>query len=505
MNTTLKKLTLGASILPAMMLSAQDHPNIVMFIVDDMGLMDTSLEFDVDSCGKAIRHSLNEWYHTPNMQRLASQGVRFSTFYAQSVSSPSRCSLMTGLNAARHRTTNWINAESNNRCQYGPSDWNWNGLTKDDQIYPQILSQAGYRSIHVGKAHFSNQYAEGVDPKNLGFDVNIAGSAIGHPGSYHGENGYGWIKGQLERAVPDLDKYHGTSTFLSDALTLEAKSEIKKAVDDNIPFYLNLSHYAVHQPFETDERFIDNYPEGEKSNQARAFATLIEGQDKSLGDILEYLDSLKIAENTLIIFLGDNGSDAPLGDKFGYSSSAPFRGKKGTEFEGGMRVPFIISWAKYDDSNKFQQRYPIKKGGIQTQMADIMDVYPTILSVANVSVPEGKVLDGSDLKTMVTCQTDPMHKDFFLMHFPHENYGYYHTTYRKGDWKVIYYYHPENPTMPEYKLYNLSSDPYEHHDLSQIEKNKLTQMVSMMVDELNKEEALYPVDAKGNVLYPVIP
>lgn len=267
-----------------------------------MGLMDTSVPFVVDQAGNAVKQPLNEWYRTPNMERLANQGIRFSTFYAQSVSSPSRASIMTGQNAARHRTTNWINAESNNRTPYGPLDWNWKGLTRNDMIYPYLLQQAGYKTIHVGKAHFGCQKSEGEDPENLGFDVNIAGSAIGHPGSYHGENGYGWIKGQRARAVPGLEQYHRTNTFLSDALTLEAGKEMEKAVAEKRPFYLNMAHYAVHSPFETDERFIDHYKDPAKKQQARAFATLIEGMDKSLGDVLDKLEELGVAENTLIIF-----------------------------------------------------------------------------------------------------------------------------------------------------------------------------------------------------------
>lgn len=100
--------------------AAQERPNIILFLVDDMGVMDTSLPFLTDAEGNVVRHPLNDWYHTPNMEKLAQQGVRFSTFYAQSVSSPSRASIMTGQDAARHHTTNWINSESNNRNQYGP-------------------------------------------------------------------------------------------------------------------------------------------------------------------------------------------------------------------------------------------------------------------------------------------------------------------------------------------------------------------------------------------------
>ena len=103
--------------------------------------------------------------------------------------------------------------------------------------------------------------------------------------------------------------------------------------------------YAVHHPFEKDDRFWGHYANSNKPDAAKAFATLIEGMDKSLGDIMDHLQELGIAENTLIFFLGDNGSDAPLGPARSYSSSAPLRGKKGSEFEGGMRVPFIAAWA----------------------------------------------------------------------------------------------------------------------------------------------------------------
>lgn len=197
------------------------------------------------------------------------------------------------------------------------------------------------------KAHFGPIGSEGSDPINIGFDVNIAGSSIGHPASYYGENGYGHLKGNKKYAVPDLDKYHGTNTFLTEALTLEAKSQIDKAVQSGSPFFLHLSHYAVHAPFEPDHRFADRYKGQGFDDRSVAFASLIEGVDKSLGDVVDHLDSLGIADKTMIIFLGDNGSDSPLGeDKLGYASSAPLRGKKGTAYEGGVRVPFIIAWAK---------------------------------------------------------------------------------------------------------------------------------------------------------------
>ena len=499
----MKKLLL-LSLLP-LSLSAQDKPNIVVFLVDDMGLMDTSLPFVVDEEGNTQRQPLNDWYRTPNMERLAAQGIRFSTFYAQSVSSPSRTSIMTGQNAARHGTTNWIKTEDNNRTPFGPFDWNWKGLTAADQIYPAVLSEQGYKSIHVGKAHFGCGTSEGEDPIRLGFDVNVAGSSIGEPGSYHAENGYGKIRGARSRAVPGLDKYHGGHTFLTDALTIEAGEEITKAVKAGQPFYLNMAHYAVHTPFETDKRFIGNYPKGQKSDQARAFATLIEGMDKSLGELMDKLEELGVAENTLIIFLGDNGGDAPLGGPADYGSSAPFKGKKGAEYEGGMRVPFIVSWAKPNAENKFQKAYPVAQNCIQTQMGTVMDIYPTVLSVAGVKAPKGHALDGSDLKKLIQGKADKKHRDDFLMHFPHEHRGSYFTVYRKGDWKLIYYYNPQTDGKPSYKLYNLAEDPYEKNELAAQYPEKVRSLCKLMVKRLKKEGALYPVDKNNNTLYPVIP
>ena len=482
--------------------NAQDRPNIVVFIVDDMGLMDTSVPFVTDYHGNAVKQPLNEWYRTPNMERLAKQGIRFSAFYAQSVSSPSRASIMTGQNAARHRTTNWIQPENNNRTPYGPLDWNWKGLTRNNLIYPYVLEQAGYKTIHVGKAHFGCIGSEGADPKNLGFDINIAGSAIGSPGSYYGENGYGAIKGAKSRAVPGLEQYFHTNTFLSDALTLEADKEIEKAVAEKRPFYLNMAHYAVHSPFETDKRFIGHYTDPKKNQQACAFATLIEGMDKSLGDLMDKLEELGIAENTLIIFLGDNGGDAPLGGAADYGSSAPFKGKKGSEYEGGVRVPFIVAWAHPDAENKFQKAFPVAQNAIQTQMGTVMDIYPTVLSVAGVKVPENHILDGSTLERMIAGKKDKAHRDDFLMHFPHEHRGSYFTSYRKGDWKLIYYYNPEHPDAPYYKLFNLSEDPYEKNDVAKAEQKKAKELFGLMVKRLEMEKALYPIDKDKNELRP---
>ena len=272
--------------------AAPDKPNIVVFLVDDMGVMDTSLPFLSGPDGKAKRYPLNDFYRTPNMERLAARGVRFSQFYAMSVCSPTRNTIMTGQNAARHGATNWINPWQNNAGPKGAPEWNWEGLKKGDVTLPGLLRGAGYRTIHVGKGHFGPEEHDGEEPLNLGFDVNIGGAAFGAPGSYYAEKNYGKGTKRDRSAVPHLDKYHGTKTFLSEALTIEAKKAVVKAVADEKPFYLYFSHYAVHAPFESDPRFAAHYKDSDKSTNAKAFATLIEGMDKSLGDVLDQLDEL---------------------------------------------------------------------------------------------------------------------------------------------------------------------------------------------------------------------
>ena len=512
MKTLLSTIALFLSLVCT--LSAAKLPNIMVFLIDDMGVMDTSVPFLTDEYGKPKKYPLNNFYKTPGMERLAKQGIRFNQFYAMSVCSPTRISIMTGQNAARHRATNWINPWGNNRGPNGPDGWNWVGLKKGDVTLPGVLRTKGYKTIHVGKAHFGPEQHDGAEPLNLGFDINVGGASFGAPGSYYAEKNYGKGTRRARSAVPHLDKYHGSDTFLSEALTIEAKKHISEIVKSEQPFFLHFSHYAVHSPFESDPRFAAHYEKSNKPKNAKAFATLIEGMDKSLDDMLDHFEKLGVAEDTLVIFLGDNGSDAPLGHQHAVACSAPLRGKKGAHYEGGMRVPFIAAWAKPNKNNAHQKRLEIPANKILPQVANVTDLFPTLLQLTDTKSPKGHKVDGKSLLLPLSGSRDHISHQQFLMHYPHGPHrSNYFTVWRDGDWKVIYHNFPKNPPLggkvqsagERYELFNLAKDPFESTNVAKDNPEVLKKMMQGLAAQLKQHDAVYPQDKEGKAMKPIVP
>jgi arylsulfatase A-like enzyme len=252
-------------------------------------------------------------------------------------------------------------------------------------------------------------------------------------------------------------------------------------------------------PFQSDPRFAANYKGSGKAAPAQAFATLIEGMDKSLGDVLNHLDSLGVAENTLVFFLGDNGTDAPIGRPHDVACAAPLRGKKGSHYEGGMRVPFIAAWAKANPENRHQKRLPIHAGAIQSQLASVCDLFPTILDFVGIESPDSHSVDGARLDTLLGGEGDSNREEKFLMHYPHAPHRSDHfTVYRDGPWKVIYHYFPSLASEnSHYQLYNLADDPFEQKNLATSESIELRRMMLALVAALEKSKAAYPVEDDG--------
>ena len=289
-------------------INTSSKPNIIMFLVDDMGWQDTSVPF----WNKITK--LNKKYVTPNMERLAREGMKFTQAYATPVCTPTRVSLISGMNAARHRVTSWTLRRDTDMVKPPKGlklpKWNLNGAQPTDSInqsvhitpLPQILKDNGYFTIHTGKAHFGTIGTPSADPTTLGFEINIAGHAAGAPGSYYGTKNFENTKRkEAIWNVPGLEKYHGQDIFLTEAITKEAILAMDVAINKEAPFYLYMAHYAVHTPIQGDSRFEQKYLDKGLHPKEAKYASMIEGMDKSLGDLMNHLDKKGIADNTIIL------------------------------------------------------------------------------------------------------------------------------------------------------------------------------------------------------------
>lgn len=482
---------------PVALLAADPPPNVVLFLVDDMGWQDTSVPFHSEIT------PLNRKFHTPNMERLAAAGMKFTQAYACCVCSPTRVSLMTGLNAARHKVTNWTlrrdAASDAKHPTLQPPAWNVNGLSLDPATpravcaptLPQLLREAGYRTIHAGKAHFGALDTPGADPRNLGFDVNIAGHAAGGPGSYLGEQNFSaaWRKTDRVWDVPGLEKYHGKDIFLTEALTIEANKAMDQAVADRKPFFLYMAHYAVHVPFAADRRFYRKYRDAGLDDIEAMYASLVEGMDKSLGDLMANLDRHGIASNTLVLFMSDNGGLSVHGrGVVPNTHNAPLSSGKGSAREGGVRVPMVVKWPGVAAPSSVCRQYVM-----------IEDFLPSIMEMTGASAKVKKMprVDGVSFAPLLRgggkAARYPKNRALYW-HFPNvwgpsgPGIGP-HSAIRRGDWKLIYYH-----TDRRCELFNLAADLGEERDLVATERTKVKELTATLTRWLEETKAQMSTD-----------
>lgn len=469
-----------------------ENPNIIFFLVDDLGWQDVSEPFWTE---KTV---LNEKYNTPNVEKLADEGMKFTNAYASCVCSPTRVSGLTGMNAARHRVTNWTLRKDK---PYEPEDdvlifpdWNYNGVQAVDTIknsvyatpLPQILKDNGYFTIHCGKAHFGAIGTPGANPENLGFDVNIAGHAAGAPQSYYGLDNYGNDSlGNPKNvwSVPGLKKYHGKNINLTEALTLEAKLAMDSAINQRKPFYLYMAHYTVHTPIMADDRFYNSYLEkGYDTIEAR-YASMIEGMDKSLGDLMTYLKEKEIEHSTIILFMSDNGGLSAVargGEK--HTHNKPLNSGKGSAYEGGIREPMIVKWPGIT-----------KASTVCNQPVIIEDFFPSIIQMAGVADYETvHQVDGkSFLPLLMNPDADVEERDLFW-HYPNKwgtsGPGIGTTsTIRSGDWKLIYFYKNQH-----FELFNLRDDIGELNNLAEVSQEIKVDLAKKLGTYLRSVDAQRP-------------
>ncbi|NOZ40506.1 MAG: sulfatase [Planctomycetes bacterium] len=471
-----------------------------MFLVDDLGWQDTSVPFSSEET------PLNRRYRTPNMKRMAADGMRFTQAYACCVCTPTRVSLMTGLNAARHRVTNWtlrngthsVNDEGKHPMLEFPQ-WNFNGLTQTPgekyTVYatalPELLHQAGYRTIHVGKAHFGALDTSGADPLNLGFDINIAGHAAGAPASYLGTEAFGNLHKSKKKpwAVPGLEKYHGQEIFLTEALTREANLAVDQAVEARQPFFLYMAHYAVHTPLNTDARFIQPYLDAGLDRREAMYAAMIEGVDQSLGDIMKNVERHGLTSNTVILFMSDNGGlSAVARGGEPHTHNRPLASGKGSAYEGGIRVPMLVKWPGVTAPASTCDTPVI-----------IEDFFATILEIAGAAGLASRDVDGKSFVPLLTGNNKVADKEEgssedrpLFWHYPNwwgpngPGIGP-SSTIRKGDWKLIYFHLDQH-----YELYNLAEDLSEKNNQAQERPTLTNELANVLGDYLRDVQAQMP-------------
>ncbi|MFT4155244.1 sulfatase [Parafilimonas sp.] len=483
-------------------------PNIIVFLVDDMGWMDTSVPF-YDSV-----MPLNKRYHTPNMERLAAEGVKFTNAYGQPVCTPSRSSMMSGMNASGTHITNWTSPNNGDDADapdsfMAPLNWNKSGLNPDAEAagmahatpFPKLLKDAGYYTIQVGKAHWGATGTPGANPYNFGFMVNIAGHAGGHPQSYLSEQRYGNMPGKAQpQAVPDLEQYYNTGTFLTEALTREAIKAIEAPIERQEPFYLNMCHYAVHTPIMADPRFVQKYYDAGLDSAEAKYAGLLEGMDKSLGDIMDYLHEKKVDDNTIIIFMSDNGGlDHHQRGGPGNTHNYPLRSGKGSVYEGGIREPMIVKWPGVVQPNTINKNPII-----------IEDFFPSILEMANVQT--NNIIQKTDGKSFVPYLKNAALKEAdrpLIFHYPNkwinislsdeEKYGInYYTAMRYGNRKLIY-----RMRNQKFELYDLSKDIREEHNLAAAYPDEVKKLAIIFGKTLKERNAQMPVEKSTGKAVPL--
>ncbi len=461
---------------------AADKPNIIFILADDLGAHD-------------LRCTGSTFYETPNLDRLAQRGTRFTQAYSASpLCSPTRSSILVGQYPARTGITAPVchlpTVQLEKRLENGNPNARLlvaNSLTRLQTEYftlAEAFKEAGYATAHFGKWHLGHNLKPGdrYEPKDQGFDVDFphTPSAPGPGGGYLAP--WKFIK---DPAITDT-----AGVNIEDRMSQEAAKYI--AAHKGKPFYLNYWAFSVHSPWNARADYIEYFkakadPKNPQHNAL--YAAMVKSLDDGIGRLLQAVDDAGIADNTIIVFYSDNGGYAyppKKTDPEGYAdipatSNHPLRSGKASLYEGGSREPFLFAWPG-----------KAKAGTTSDILFQSVDFYPTLLSLAGLKPRAGLQLDGHDQSKALLGGDSP--RDRVFCHFPHGNAtrdsvmdGFYAGTYvRKGDWKLIRFYARNDDGSDDLELYDLKNDLGERRNLAK-EKPELTQELNGLITGFLKD------------------
>lgn len=456
---------------------ATERPNIIFYLIDDLGWAD-------------LQCYGSKFHETPNLDRLAERGMRFTDAYAACpVCSPTRASIMTGKYPARLGITDWIGASQKRKALVTPENVGF--LPTDETTIGDAMKSEGYKTAYFGKWHLGGK--DEHHPAKQGFDYHRGVNRAGQPGSYFFP--FSRKKGENKSsAVPDFEAAM-EGDYLTDLFADEAVKFVEKNRDES--FFLFLSHYSIHTPIQAKSDHVEKYEKklesmkqdaGPKFRDEKgygrtrlhqdnpALAGMVESVDASVGRMLDKLDELGLSEDTIIVFTSDNGGLSTLqGERVGPGCSLPLRGGKGWMYEGGIRVPLIVCWPGVTEAST-TCAVPV----VST------DFYPTILDMAGVSARPQQHVDGVSLAGLLKGKQQ-LSREAIFWHYPHYHGSGNRPTaaVRKGDFKLVRWY--ENG---EEELFRLSDDPGEQKNLA----SNMTVLRGQLSQEL--DEWLKSVDAR---------
>ncbi len=450
----------------------KEMQNVIIFLVDDMGWMD---------CGVYG----SQYYETPNIDRFAEMGMRFTRAYAANpLCSPTRAAIMTGRYPSRFELTSAsAHLPANPEEDLTPKKKNepWKKMSTpgirtfmpvEETTLAEVLKKEGYTTCHIGKWHLGE---EPFYPGEQGFDYNIAGWHLGWPPSYFSPYKNPYIEDGPE------------GEYLTDRLTKEALQFIRNHEDE--PFYMNLWHYAVHTPLHAEKYRVDKYrdktdPRGRQGNAV--MAGMIESMDQSLGKLLDGLEAMDLLDRTTIIFTSDNGGLMYVSTNgLTATNNYPLRQGKGNVHEGGIRVPWIVHWPGR-----------VKENTVSDEVICSIDIFPTILEMLGIKYRPGeKPIDGKSLVPVLLGER-PIKRDGIFIDFPHytipcENIPSH--VIINNEWKLIRAYGEGPDRQNFYELYRLKQDIHEDCNMAAFYPEVVNELDGLIDKHLKEVGCFSPI------------